>query len=58
MIHSFLRNIDETVRWPEDLQLIVFCRSKHDPWIVLVPVEVANAICESTVHEQPNSLSV
>jgi hypothetical protein len=38
--------------------LVVFGRSNHDPWIVLVPVKVADTVGEAAVHEQPGNMLV
>ena len=58
MIDTLLQWLDELACSSEDLELVVFGGAEHDPWIVLVPVEVADAIREATVHEQPNNVSV
>tara|TARA_R110002003_G_scaffold175_2_gene14157 strand:+ start:26564 stop:26734 length:171 start_codon:yes stop_codon:yes gene_type:complete len=53
MVHGLVQWLDELARWAEDLELVVFGRAHHDPGIVLVPVEVADAVGEATVHEEP-----
>ena len=52
MVDRLLERLDELAGWAEDLQLVVFCRAHHDPRVVLVPVEVADAVREAAVHEE------
>ena len=52
MIHSLLEGLDEFARGTEDLELVVFGRAHHEPGVVLVPVKVADAVREATVHEE------
>jgi hypothetical protein len=58
MVHSLVQWLDQFAAGSEDLQLIVFRRTHHDPWVVLIPVEVADTVGEATVHEQSRALSV
>lgn len=50
--------LDEFAGGAEDLHLVVFGRGKHEPGVVLVPVEVADAVCEAAVHEETGILLV
>lgn len=52
MVYSLLDWLNEFARGTEDLQLVVLCSAHHEPWIVLVPVKVADSVREATVHEQ------
>jgi hypothetical protein len=58
MIDAFFKGLDELACGPEDLQLVVFSGGEHNPFIVLVPVEIGDRVCESAVHEESISLSV
>jgi hypothetical protein len=58
MIDAFLKGLDELACGTEDLQLVVFSGGEHDPFIVLVPVEVGDGVCEAAVHEESTSRSV
>lgn len=51
MVHLLLEHVDEGACGSEDLELIVFGGGEHDPGVVLVPAEVADAVCEATMHE-------
>jgi hypothetical protein len=57
MVDSLVEWLDKLAARTEDLQLIVFCCAHHHPWVILVPVEVANAVGETTVHEEPTEVS-
>ena len=52
MIDSLLEWLDQFPTGAEDLQLVVLGRTDHDPWIILIEIEVADAVGEATVHEQ------
>ena len=53
MIYRLLERFDELATRAENLHLIVFGGGHHDPGVVLVPVEVADAVGEAAVHEEP-----
>jgi hypothetical protein len=58
MIDSLVQWLDKFATWAENLQLVVFGCSDHNPGVVLVPIEIANAVGEATMHEEPgNSLA-
>lgn len=58
MVDSLLDGLDELACWTEDLQLVVFGCAHHDPRIVLVPVEVADSVCETAVHVESSGVSM
>jgi hypothetical protein len=58
MIDSLVQWLDKFATRPEYLQLVVFGCAHHNPGIVLVPVKVADAVGEATVHEQAEDLLV
>jgi hypothetical protein len=55
-VDSLVQWLDEFATWPENLQLIVFGCSNHNPGIVFVPVKVADAVGKATVHKQPGNV--
>lgn len=54
MVDVFLEWLNEFASWTEDLELVVFSGAHHDPGVVFVPVEIADAVGEAAVHEEPN----
>jgi hypothetical protein len=50
--------LDKLAGRTEDLQLVVLGGTHHQPGVVLVPVKVADAVGEATVHEQAEDLLV
>ena len=58
VVYRLLEWLDEFARGPEDLQLVVLGSAHHEPGVVLVPVKVADAVGEATVHEQSVIVSV
>lgn len=51
MVDTLLQWLHEFAARSEDLQLVVFGGTHHDPRIVFVPVKVADTVCEAAVHE-------
>lgn len=52
MVGRLGEGFDEFASGTEDLHLVVFSGTNHDPGVVLVPVETRDAIGEATVHEE------
>ena len=57
MIYTLLNWLNEFARGAEDLHLVVLGGGHHNPGVVLVPVEIADAVGEAAVHEQPRLVS-
>jgi hypothetical protein len=53
MIDSLVQWLDKFATRPEDLQLVIFGCSNHNPGVILVPIEVADTVGEAAVHKQP-----
>jgi hypothetical protein len=58
MIYTLLYWLNEFARGAEYLHLVVFGGGHHDPGVVLVPVEIADAVGEAAVHEESRMVSV
>jgi hypothetical protein len=57
VIHALLERLNRFARGTEDLHLVVVGDGHHDPGVILVPVEVADAISEASVHEKSGVIS-
>jgi hypothetical protein len=58
-MHSAFRQwLYELSSRSKDLKLIVFGGTKHDPFVILVEVKVADAVREASMHVEPVGLLV
>jgi hypothetical protein len=58
VVHSLVKWLDKLATGTENLQLIVFGGAHHDPGVVLVPVKIANAVGEASMHEKSKHVLV
>jgi hypothetical protein len=58
VIHALLERLNRFARGTKDLHLVVVGDGHHDPGVILVPVEVADAISEASVHKKSGLVSV